>query len=253
MIGPDTKIESIRELLNRIEQKRIECGMSKTELYQASQTTASAFSQWRSGATVPKIDTINRIAEVLHTTAIYLWSGFDVESAGPSSVSQKDARILSAYHRAAPADRAIIDNIVDRYADAEPVPVTKLIPLFGTSAAAGPGEPDTELPWEDFEVPQSSAAEFAIRVTGDSMSPELEDGQIALCVKRRPKVGDLAVLMVNGSMLVKQYINDFYGNVYLRSLNRKRRDCDYDLMASGNDTVMCFGIVLVDHKIPLVM
>ena len=166
----------------------------------------------------------------------------------------QDTRLISAYHRATPADRAIIDNIVDRYADAvtEPVVLTKVIPLFGTSAAAGPGEPDTELPWQDYEVPQDSAAEFAVRITGDSMAPELEDGQIALCVKRRPRVGDLAVLMVNGSMLVKQYINDFYGNVYLRSLNRKRQDCDYDIMASGNDTVMCFGIVLVDHKIPLV-
>lgn len=129
---------------------------------------------------------------------------------------------------------------------------SKIIPLFGTSAAAGPGEPDTELPWENYDVPEDSRAEFAVRITGDSMEPELEDGHIALCVKRRPEIGELAVIMVNGSLLVKQYIRDNYGNVYLRSLNRARQDCDYDIRATGNDTVLCYGTVIVGHRVPLV-
>jgi len=191
-----------------------------------------------------------KISKYFNVPVAYLVGEQDVVE-NATAVSSGDARLISAYHRASPADRAIIDNIVDRYADAEPVVQMKVVPLFGTAAAAGPGEFDTGLPWEDYEVPQDSAAEFAVRISGDSMSPELEDGQIALCVKRRPAIGDLAVMMVNGSMLVKQFITDNY-NIYLRSLNRKRKDCDYDIMGSGNDTVLCFGIVLVDHKIPLV-
>ena len=126
----------------------------------------------------------------------------------------------------------------------------KIIPLFGTAAAAGPGEPDTGEPWEDYAVPADSRAEFAVRITGDSMEPELHSGQVAMCTKRRPVNGELAVLMVNGSLLCKQFITD-RENIYLRSLNRARRDCDYDIWATGNDTVRCYGTVL-HPPVPLV-
>lgn len=125
---------------------------------------------------------------------------------------------------------------------------TKVIPLFGTSAAAGPGEPDTGLPWEDYDVPVDSRGEFAVRISGDSMEPVLHDGQIALCTRHRPQIGDVTVIMINGAMLVKQYIADNYGNIYLRSLNRARKDCDYDVKATGNDTVMCYGTVILPRR-----
>ena len=200
-------------------------------------------------------DRLVAVAEFLSVSPEYLSSGKEEKPAGNGGLSEGDANILRAYHQASAADRQIIDNIVSRYmpaAGAEIVQRMKPVPLFGTSAAAGPGEPDTGLPWENYEVPEDSRAEFAVRITGDSMTPVLDDGEIALCVKRRPQVGDLAVIMVNGALLVKQYIRDNYGNVYLRSLNRARRDCDYDIMASGNDTAMCYGIVMLAKRVPLV-
>jgi len=131
-----------------------------------------------------------------------------------------------------------------------PKPETKIIPLLGTSAAAGVGEPDTGLDFTPYEVPADSKGEFAVRITGDSMEPHLHDGDIALCLKRDPEIGEVAVMMINGALLVKQYITDGY-NIYLRSLNRKRRDCDYDIWGSGSDTVRCYGTVIMP-KIPLV-
>jgi len=127
----------------------------------------------------------------------------------------------------------------------------KVIPLFPTAAAAGKGEIDTELPWEDYEVPADSKAEFAVRISGDSMEPLLNDGQIVLCTKERPDIGDVAIVMVNGALLVKQFITDGR-NVYLRSINRKRKDCDYDIWESGNDTVICYGTVILKKRPPLV-
>lgn len=93
MIGPDTKIESILAMLDRIEKKRLKTGMSKTELYKAAQVTASAFSQWRSGTTIPKIETINRIAEVLNTSSIFLWAGMDIEKTATQEGSG-DSKII---------------------------------------------------------------------------------------------------------------------------------------------------------------
>lgn len=118
----------------------------------------------------------------------------------------------------------------------------KVIPLF--VAAAGPGEPIDGEPLDDYEVDADSVAQFAVRISGDSMEPELHDGEVVLCERRRPQVGELAVIMVNGFLLVKQYIADNYGNIYLRSLNRARKDCDCDIWASGNDTVTGYGTVI---------
>lgn len=243
-LGSDEMLDRIKALCEangtNINQLEAKCGLS-----------TGAIRHWN--ISIPKADKAYLVAKELGVSMEYLVTGIKNSPAGNGGLSEGDANILWAYHKATPADRQIIDNIVSRYLPgcAEAVQRVKFVPLFGTSAAAGPGEPDTELPWENYEVPEDSRAEFAVRITGDSMTPVLADGEVALCQKRRPQVGDLAVIMVNGALLVKQYTRDNYGNVYLRSLNRARRDCDYDIMASGNDTVMCYGTVLLNHRVPL--
>ena len=128
---------------------------------------------------------------------------------------------------------------------------TKIIPLLSTAAAAGPGEMDTGLPWEKYTVQADSKADFAVRISGDSMEPLLTDGQIALCAEKTPQVGDITVMMVNGALLVKQFIGDGH-NIYLRSINRKRKDADVDIWESGDDTVVCYGTVIMKKRPPLV-
>ena len=128
-------------------------------------------------------------------------------------------------------------------------PRTKIIPLF--CAAAGPGEPPSQDGFEDYEVDENSTAKFAVKISGDSMEPEFHAGDIVLCRKKRPEIGEIAVMMVDGYIYVKQYITDGV-NIYLRSLNRKRKDCDVDLWASGDQRVEGYGTV-IHKKIPLVM
>lgn len=205
-------------------------------------------------------DLLEPLSSILGTTPAYLmgWTD-DAEIPMPAgaayNISAREYSMVRSYRRAEPADKQIIDNIIARYpVDEIPevAPVEdKIIPLFGTAAAAGPGEMDTGLPWEDYAVPADSPADFAIRISGDSMEPVLHDGQIALCAEKTPQIGDVAVFMVNGAMLVKQFIADNFGNIYLRSVNRDRRDADLDIMASGNDTVTCYGTVLLPQRPPL--
>lgn len=205
-------------------------------------------------------DLLEPLSSILGTTPAYLMGWTDDAEipmpAGPAyNISAREYSMVRSYRRAEPADKQIIDNIIARYPvdeipEAAPVD-DKIIPLFGTAAAAGPGEMDTGLPWEDYAVPADSPADFAIRISGDSMEPVLHDGQIALCAEKTPQIGDVAVFMVNGAMLVKQFIADNFGNIYLRSVNRDRRDADLDIMASGNDTVTCYGTVLLPQRPPL--
>ena len=97
-----------------------------------------------------------------------------------------------------------------------------------------------------------SEADFAVRITGDSMEPYIHDDSIVL-VKRGATIydGDIGLFFVDGDMKCKQYCQDYLGNVYLFSLNRARKDADVTISASSGITICCFGKVLLKGKIPL--
>lgn len=148
--------------------------------------------------------------------------------------------------------RRVVDAVIEVESGEKVVPLpkreTKIIPLF--VAAAGPGEPVPDEGFGDYEVDADSDANFAVKISGDSMEPYLHDGEVVLCKRKRPEIGDLAVIMVNGFLVVKQYITDGL-NIYLRSMNRNRKDLDVDIWSSGNDTVVGYGTVIF-KKLPLV-
>lgn len=246
----------------RIKARRKELGLTLQDLADVIRVARSTVQRYETANfSRMKMPVLYSIAQALEVNPDWLVGKSDlktteVNSPAPSApaynISAREYSMIRSYRKAEPADRQIIDNIIARYPvdeipEAAPVD-DKIIPLFGTAAAAGPGEMDTGLPWEDYAVPADSRADFAIRISGDSMEPVLRDGQIALCAEKTPQIGDVAVMQVNGCMLVKQFIRDSYGNLYLRSVNRDRSDNDVDVKASGNDTVLCFGTVLLPQR-----
>lgn len=169
-----------------------------------------------------------------------------------SGEPQKEDPIIQKIKSLDARGRRVVDAVIEVESGSKiveiPKPQTKVIPLF--TAAAGPGDQPSQDGFEEYEVPADSKAKFAVKISGDSMEPHLHDGDIVLCVRRRPEIGELCVIMVNGLIYVKQYITDGI-NMYLRSLNRERKDCDVDVWASGNDTVTAYGTVIF-KKLPLV-
>lgn len=128
----------------------------------------------------------------------------------------------------------------------------RIIPLYLTPAAAGYASPALGEDFEDYSVPASSDADFAVRIEGDSMEPYIADGSVALC-KRGAIIhdGDVGLFFVDGDMKCKQYCQDYEGNVYLFSANRDRKDTDVEIKSSSGVTLLCFGKVLLDKAIPL--
>lgn len=131
-------------------------------------------------------------------------------------------------------------------------PRVKQIPQLGTSFAAGAGEVDTGNAWSLYTVPEDSPADFAIRITGDSMEPYLEDGSIALCVRRNPKDKEVGAFLIDGDFICKQMCIDYAGALHLFSLNRARKDMDRHIPRDDIERqIMCFGTVLMDKVPPL--
>ena len=122
-------------------------------------------------------------------------------------------------------------------------PVVKRIPLM-RDFAAGSGV-TADVAWEEVEVPVDNLAEFAIKVNGDSMEPYFPDGSIAYGIRRMPHDREIVAIMVDGENFIKQFSQDSYGNLYLFSLNRDRKDIK--VSHSAERYVKIWGTILTEH------
>lgn len=199
--------------------------------------------QLRKG-TMPS-DRLSKVAEYLNVSPDYL---LGIETKKAPSISDEAQRIAKKYDSLDEYRKKVINAVLaveDEQEEARTKKPTKIITLIGNRFAAGAGDPDLKVAWENYSVPADSKAEFAVHISGDSMEPYLHDGSIALAVKRIPEDGEVGVFVVDGEFLVKQVAQDEYGNLYLFALNRERKDADRTLWASAEHNVRCFGTVIM--------
>ena len=236
----------------RVRARRIELGLSQTELARILGVKPSSVSNYEAGISFPKEEVILRLFDCLETDPNALFQ--DSYKAANLILSHSERRLLEDYRGLSPKGRETIRSVVEalcayrddleesRADNAEP----KVIPLYRSPAAAGfaaPvfGEDFDYIPVED-GVP--SGAEFAVRIQGDSMAPYI-DGSVGYVNRDPLKSGDVGIFCVDGDIFCKQYHKDPAGMVYLFSLNRARADADLLLPPSGNRTLVCFGRVML--------
>ena len=118
-----------------------------------------------------------------------------------------------------------------------------LLKVFRHASAAGLGNylpDDSDDNFEMVRVPSIPyGVEFGVRISGDSMEPEIFDGDIAF-VKRQPNldIGDIGIFIYNGDSYCKQLVYK-NNNYYLHSLNGKYRD-----IPLYGDSIYCVGKVI---------
>lgn len=252
-----------REVIRaNIERYLSSSGYSQKEVAEKLGVSKSSVTNWIKGKNTPDVNLVVPLCELLGITVLDLFSSDTEHSSfrhteNAPDITPEALKIAKDYDGLpAPGQRlvrVVIDELQKGTADAgqDQKPATRIIPLFGNRMAAGPGEPDFGNSLEKYEVPADSPADFAVRVHGDSMEPWLPDGSIQLCVKGTPKDGDVAVLYVDGDYYVKQICLDSFHNLYMFSLNRARKDMDKTVWASGENTVECFGTVIMKERVPL--
>lgn len=180
---------------------------------------------------------------------------------GAETVSMPNAgemSLVNRYRRLDAWGKSLTDAVIEHElrrleeGSGEEAEEMKIIPLYYTPAAAGYASPALGDDYSDYSIPASVNADFAVKIDGDSMEPYIADGSVALC-KRGAIIhdGDVGLFFVDGDMKCKQYCQDYAGNVYLFSANRKRSDADVEIKASSGITLLCFGRVLLEKPIPL--
>jgi repressor LexA len=241
----------------RMRACREELGLSRAELAGALGITLSAVSNYEKSISFPKEEIMLRLFDCLQTDPNTLFQ--DSFRSGGQVLTHSERKLLERYQGLSPMGRETVRSVVDAlcaYRDdleagqAEREP--RVIPLYRSPAAAGYAAP---VFGEDFDyiqvtddVPQ--AAEYAVRIQGDSMSPWIADGSVVYVNRDPLKAGDVGIFCVDGDILCKQYFKDAGGIVYLFSLNRARADADVVLTGGSGRTLVCFGRVIF-HAPPL--
>ena len=242
----------------RIKYRRGELKLSRADLAERLGVSSSAVSNYENGVSFPKEDIMLRLFDSLETEPNILFQ--DSYRGGGQVMSGPEQALLRQYRGLSPMGRESVRSVVEAlcsYRDelevAQPEQrEPRVIPLYRTPAAAGYASP---VFGEDFdyisvtdEVPQ--AAEFAVRISGDSMVPFIADGSVVYVNRDPLRAGDVGIFCVDGDMFCKQYYKDPAGIVYLFSLNRRRADADVILTPSGSRSLVCFGRVII-HALPL--
>ena len=241
----------------RMQARREALGMTRPQLAEMLGVSPSAVSNYERNISFPKEEVMLRLFDCLETDPNTLFQ--DSFQEGASVLSQMERKLLERYRGLSPVGRETVRSVVDAlcaYRDdlenSRPEQSPRVIPLYRSPAAAGYAAPvfgeDFDYLTVDDTVPQ--AAEFAVRIQGDSMAPWIEDGSLAYVNRDPLKDGDVGIFCVDGDILCKQYHKDPAGVVYLFSLNRARADVDVVMTAGSGRSLACFGRVIV-HAPPL--
>ena len=242
---------------NQMKKRREELGLSRAEMAERLNVSASAISNYENGLSFPKEDVILRLFDALKTDSNTLFQ--DSFRYADWMLTRSEKQMLEQYRGLSPSGKEAVRSVVDTlcaYRDevtegrVEQEP--RVIPLYRTPAAAGYASPvfgeDFEYITVEDEVPQ--AAEYAVRIQGDSMEPYIRDASVVYVNRDPLRHGDVGIFCVDGDMLCKQYYKDPAGVVYLFSLNRAREDADVVLTPSSGRMLACFGRVIL-HAPPL--
>ena len=231
---------------DRIKARREELALSRPQLADRLGVTPSTVSNYETGVSFPKEEMMLRLFDCLETDPNTLFQ--DSFRRGADVLTERERQLLEQYRSLSPLGRESVQTMVEalracQQESAAPEQEPRVIPLYRTPAAAGYAAP---VFGEDFDylqvtdgVPQ--AAEFAVRIQGDSMVPYIPDGSVVYVNRDPLKAGDVGIFCVDGDIFCKQYYKDPAGTVYLFSLNRARADADVVLTAGSGRTLACFG------------
>ena len=241
----------------RMQQRREELGLSRTDLAKRLGISLSAVSNYELGVSFPKAEVLLRLFDCLETEPNVLFQ--DSFQGGSQVLNHWERRLLDQVRGLSPQGREAVGSVVgtlcayrDELDAAPQAPEPRVIPLYRSPAAAGYAAPVFGEDYEPLpvtgEVP--TGAELAVRIQGDSMEPYIHDGSVVYVNHDPLRAGDVGIFCVDGDMLCKQYYRDPLGVVYLFSLNRRRADADVILPPSSGRSLTCFGRVML-HGLPI--
>lgn len=239
--------------------------LKQKDLSEYTGISTSAISAWNKNNLNPAADKLSIIADFLGVSLSFLITGKEEQE----SVSEDISQLIKNYNAVDEISKKLIQEraatlaelAAELVAEQEKVQYKKAdnkkeplrfpasteqdeeeccyIDICTLPAGAGTGVYLDESRTEPLKIVHTNIADranYAIRVSGDSMEPKFHDGDIVL-VETCPSIniGEIGIFIVNGEGFIKQYD----GNTLI-SLNPKRKN----IHLQEDDTVFCRGRVL---------
>ena len=180
--------------------------------------SVKAISKWETNATEPGVSTFMTVCKVLNITDIYE-AYFGVNPANPLSSLNDEGK-----EKALDYIELLHDSGKYEKQTAKIIPFCRFIDVYENAVSAGTGNFLVDGPKETIQLTKDvipEAASYGVKISGDSMEPEFEDGQIAWVLKQDfVENGEIGIFSLNGEAYIKKLQDDKNG-VFLISLNVK--------------------------------
>lgn len=242
------------EIGEKLKAKRISCGMTQQEVAEKIGRKQPIVGHWETGYSQPDANTLFMLCDIYGTTVDDVF-GFTPKE----NFTKSEYDHIQKYRALDPHGQETVSYILDRESDRvkkygklsergiinliEVPPTTdisKVIPYWKEGAAAGSGIyqlNDTEsVPMKLFVTSITRQADFIIKVSGESMSPDYHDGdKVLVSQKAVVQLGEVGIFVKNGSSYIKEM-----GTMELIS-----RNPDYpNIPVNDFDNVVCLGKVI---------
>lgn len=224
-----------------INRRRKELGMTVDELVERSGLPKGTVSKITSGINAnPKLTTIEAICRAL------MCSVDDAMGLAPAAsiFSYSEIEKINKYRSLDKYGKDVMDSILDiEYERCYPSQLMITRPYYAVSVSAGYGNPLDEPPEEDIEIPdtpENRKGDYVVRVSGNSMTPLFNDGDMVLVEKdARVEEGEIGIFVLNGESYIKKQ-----GVDELISINPAYPPRPY----SRSDSIQCCGKVICRLK-----
>ena len=222
-------------------------GLKVTPIVLECGGTKGVIGGWKNGA-APRSDIVMKLAVRLNVPTDYLLFG----ETQNSSLSATENELINLFKDLSDTDKIRIIERAQTLAEIatqkaaeeatmknRKAPKRRTMELFDLPASAGTGvylSSNHSAPISVLSTPESEQADYAVRISGDSMEPRFRDGDIVLVETCQSiEDGEIGIFIVNGEGYIKQY-----GGHCLISLNPKRKN----IQLHEDDAVYCRGRVL---------
>jgi repressor LexA len=225
---------------SRIKELRENKGLSRNELANLLGVTVGAISNYENEVSSPKEPILFKIMDALNCDANYLFQDALDMPVMKNSVSVDEFEHIKKYRGLDDHGREIVDFILnkehERYMASinEKPDALRIYTYMKKIAAAGNGFYFDDIPTETIEAPYMEGADFIIGVSGDSMEPTYNDGDLVYVEKRQIlNTGEVGIFIVNNECYIKEV-----GEDGLLSHNPKYKTI------TGTEDIHCIGKVL---------
>lgn len=234
---------------SRLKEKREQLGLTQVQLAGLLGVTKGAIGNYETEVSSPKAEILYKVFDILHCDANYLFQDEMNTQSLENQLSIAESKIIKKYRELDFHGKSMVNLVLDEehrraveymYQEQieEPANVVELnFSEQPSSAGTGYWLDEEQMIKKKVMLNRDTAkADFCVPVSGDSMTPQFNDGDILL-VRKQPAVdiGQIGIFTIDGTGFVKKF-----GIGQLESLNSK-----YEPIPINEDTdLICNGKVL---------